>query len=104
MAGVLGLGACAADAVSAPPASAPTSRPTGRPATASAARSAPLAWRQLDEASLERFGKWIEVHPHESGFRSIPWRTGLGEAIRASQTEDKPLLLWLYFGGPLGAC
>lgn len=66
--------------------------------------SEPLAPEQLSHATRGRFADWIRVRPGEQVHRSIPWRSTVAEAMRDAQRLDRPLLLWLYFGGPLGAC
>lgn len=36
--------------------------------------------------------------------REVQWHGSVIDGVLAAQAADKPLLLWLYFGGPLGDC
>ncbi|MEZ5978868.1 MAG: hypothetical protein R3F34_11665 [Planctomycetota bacterium] len=36
--------------------------------------------------------------------RSVDWLPTALDGIVAAQAADKPIVLWLYFGGPLGDC
>ncbi|QDU86291.1 hypothetical protein Pla163_34420 [Planctomycetes bacterium Pla163] len=36
--------------------------------------------------------------------RQVEWHGSVIDGVLAAQAADKPLLLWLYFGGPLGDC
>ena len=38
----------------------------------------------------------------ESGWREIPWRPNLGEAIVEARQKNKPILLWMMNGHPCG--
>ena len=38
----------------------------------------------------------------ESGWREIPWRPSLGEALIEARKADKPVLLWVMNGHPCG--
>ena len=38
----------------------------------------------------------------ESGWREIPWRPNLGEAIVEARQTRKPILLWIMNGHPCG--
>ena len=37
-------------------------------------------------------------------FEQVDWQQSLPAAINIAAREDKPLLLWLYFGNPTGNC
>ncbi|MEM7678752.1 MAG: hypothetical protein AAF449_22450 [Myxococcota bacterium] len=65
----------------------------------SAGRSKELTW-----ANYEDIKKHVQLRPAELTYQTVPWRSSAVEGLRDAQTHDKPLLLWLYFGGPRGAC
>ena len=46
----------------------------------------------------------VRLRPGDLQFQAVDWHSTAYEGIRESQRTDKPLLLWLYFGGPRGAC
>ncbi len=37
-------------------------------------------------------------------FQRLDWRSTIYEGLQAGQREDKPLLMWMYFGDPRGHC
>ena len=83
------------------------SGPSSQPAVeASAAPKGAVAGvpTALSDATYDRIKALVELRPGELQFQAVPWLSTAYEGIRASQREDKPLLLWLYFGGPRGAC
>ena len=36
--------------------------------------------------------------------RTVSWHDAVIDGVLDAQAQDKPLLLWLYFGGPLDDC
>lgn len=36
--------------------------------------------------------------------RQVDWLPAVVDGVAAAQQEDRPIVLWLYFGGPLGDC
>ena len=34
----------------------------------------------------------------------VDWKSNVLDGLVEATREDKPILLWLYFGGPLGNC
>jgi len=56
----------------------------------------------LDEASLPKWREHIAPKPIESRWEQIGWRPSLTEGLRDAATADRPLLLWLMNGHPLG--
>ena len=69
--------------------------------SAAAVKTVPraLTWSTYDDVK-----RLVSLRSHERTYQSVPWRRTVAEGLRAAQTQDKPLLLWLYFGGPRGAC
>ncbi len=81
----------AAGPASAPAKSAPRPEVSGVPTT-------------LTDATYARVESLVELRPGDLGFQAVDWRATAYEGLLESQRADKPLLLWLYFGGPRGAC
>ncbi len=84
----LGVAACSQNtnlaASSGTPASAPPPRLTAETFAAVRAHAAPRA--------------------EDLAFQSIPFHENLVDGALAAQKQDKPLVLWLYFGDPRGNC
>jgi hypothetical protein len=36
--------------------------------------------------------------------REVDWLPAVVDGVVAAQQQDRPIVLWLYFGGPLGDC
>ncbi len=45
---------------------------------------------------------YIQPGSTDGGWRSIRWRPRLWEGVREAQAADRPLLLWMMSGHPLG--
>ncbi len=52
--------------------------------------------------TLERRVQEILPTAEEERWLQIPWRTNLSEARRDAAKENKPILLWVMNGNPLG--
>ena len=56
------------------------------------------------------FSKFKEVRNYVIGdtaepeYFKVDWKDNVLDGVVDARTEDKPILLWLYFGGPLGNC
>jgi hypothetical protein len=37
-------------------------------------------------------------------FQGIDWKTSVFEGLLQAQREDKPMVMWMYFGDPRGRC
>ena len=66
--------------------------------------SAPQAARtlELNEKNCATIRQALTSPKDESGWREIPWRPNLGEAIIEARKENKPILLWIMNGHPCG--
>ncbi|MBT8045419.1 MAG: hypothetical protein KJO79_10750 [Verrucomicrobiae bacterium] len=58
-----------------------------------------LNWNNIDEVE-----NYIRLKPAEENYQKITWHTTVIAGQQKAQQEDKPLLLWLYFGDPRGNC
>ena len=66
-----------------------------------------VAWAQSNEVELttDNWNAWKEhVLPaqDEMEWMQIPWLTTFADGIAAANKADKPLLLWVMNGHPLG--
>ena len=57
---------------------------------------------ELNEENYDKIRKALASPKDESGWREIPWRPSLGEAIVEARKEKKPILLWAMNGHPCG--
>ena len=66
--------------------------------------AAPQAARtlELNEKNYGAIRQALTSPKDESGWREIPWRPNLGEAIIEARKENKPILLWIMNGHPCG--
>ena len=56
----------------------------------------------LTEVHYERIRRALTSSGDESGWRKIPWRPNLGEAVVEARKKKKPILLWMMNGHPCG--
>ncbi len=57
---------------------------------------------ELNEENFDKIRKALASPKDESGWREIPWRPNLGEAIVEARKQNKPILLWMMNGHPCG--
>jgi hypothetical protein len=57
---------------------------------------------ELNEKNYSEIRQALTSPKDESGWREIPWRPNLGEAIIEARKENKPILLWIMNGHPCG--
>ena len=57
---------------------------------------------ELNEENYGKIRKALTSPKDESGWREIPWRPNLGEAIVEARKKKKPILLWMMNGHPCG--
>ncbi len=58
-----------------------------------------LSWKNFDEVS-----SYIRLKPGDLNYQKISWHSTVIEGQREAQKQDKPLLVWLYFGDPRANC
>ena len=66
------------------------------------AQITPPAKLTLDE--MDSVKSYVVGQQHNDLYLRVPWETSVLDGQMKGQREDKPILLWLYFGGPLGNC
>ena len=72
--------------------------------TLAAACSAPQAPEApaLSPESLRAWSAHLAPTPAEDRWRQIPWRQTIGDGLADASRQEKPMLLWLMNGHPLG--
>lgn len=65
-----------------------------------------IAFARGDETALdfEQVKEWAAPRAADLVHREVAWLPAVVDGVIAGEAQDKPLLLWLYFGGPLGDC
>ena len=58
--------------------------------------------QSLDADSLPAWREHLLPQKQESRWQEIDWRPTVGDGLRAATGGDRPLLLWLMNGHPLG--
>lgn len=58
-----------------------------------------LTWVAMDEVE-----QYLRLKRADENYQKITWHSTVIAGQRKAQNEDKPLLLWLYFGDPRGNC
>ncbi|MHC4822444.1 MAG: hypothetical protein ACYTEP_00315 [Planctomycetota bacterium] len=56
----------------------------------------------LDAGQLDQWRDYLLPNPSESAFTTIPWLPTFADGIHRAEAEQKPLLLWVMNGHPLG--
>lgn len=59
---------------------------------------------ELSETTLAAVRRHASPTAEDLAFQRLDWRTTIHEGLLAAQREDKPLLMWMYFGDPRGHC
>ena len=57
---------------------------------------------ELNEANYAAIKKAILLNPSAAQWETIPWQPELGPAITEARNQDKPILLWMMNGNPVG--
>ena len=69
-------------------------------APGAAAQGGPLL--TLQRGDLAAWRRHLAPSEVENRWRTIPWRATTGEGLRDAARAEKPMLLWLMNGHPLG--
>jgi len=57
---------------------------------------------ELTEANYSQIRSAILLNPSAAQWETIPWQPELGPAIAEARKQDKPILLWMMNGNPVG--
>jgi len=58
----------------------------------------------LDWQTFTQIKTHASLKPSDLVFQSLDWRTRIFDGVVDGQKQDKPILMWLYFGDPRGHC
>ena len=58
-----------------------------------------LTWDNFDEVAA-----YVRLKKGDLNYQKVSWYSTVIEGQREAQKQDKPLLLWLYFGDPRANC
>jgi len=81
------------------PARAQLSEPVARQVD----RAREVALPELAVPDLSAWRELLRPEPEELGFESICWEPSLGAGLARAAEQNRPLLLWVMNGHPLGA-
>lgn len=59
---------------------------------------------RLTDESYAEVRKHVELKAEDLRFQQVDWHDSVIKGVQHARKEDKPLLLWLYFGDPRGNC
>lgn len=54
------------------------------------------------EGSFPRWKQYLQQSPGEQRWQEISWHAVFWEGVRHARAQDKPILLWVMNGHPLG--
>ena len=57
---------------------------------------------QLTEASFARWKQYLQPSAQEQRWQEISWHPIFWEGVQHARSQDKPILLWVMNGHPLG--
>lgn len=58
-----------------------------------------LTWKNFDGVA-----DYLRLKPGDLNYQKVTWHSTVIDGQREAQKQDKPLLLWLYFGDPRANC
>lgn len=58
----------------------------------------------LSAETFDQVFSYAAPKGQDLAFQQIDWHTSLFSAVNEARQIDKPILMWLYFGDPRGAC
>lgn len=67
-----------------------------------APQQAPADAPALRLADLDRWSAHLQPDPEDLRFARIPWEPTFMDGVRRADEQQRPLLLWLMNGHPLG--
>jgi hypothetical protein len=59
---------------------------------------------QLSLSNFEEVRDYVVGDTVEPEYFKVDWHKAVLDGVVEARAQDKPILLWLYFGGPLGNC
>ncbi|MBK1855368.1 hypothetical protein JO972_10390 [Verrucomicrobiaceae bacterium 5K15] len=58
-----------------------------------------LTWQNFDQVADD-----VRLKPSDETYQKVSWLDTVLQGQQQAQRQDKPLLLWLYFGDPRANC
>lgn len=58
-----------------------------------------LNWQNFDQVKA-----YASPKSEDLGFYQIDWKSTVAQGVNAAREQDKPIVLWLFFGDPRGSC
>ncbi|MGV3617414.1 MAG: hypothetical protein ACO1SV_18975 [Fimbriimonas sp.] len=58
----------------------------------------------LTEATFPAVRTHASPTKQDLAFQGIDWKTSIFDGLVQAQREDKPMVMWMYFGDPRGRC
>ena len=59
---------------------------------------------RLTDQNYAAVRQHVGLRPADLRFQQIDWHDRVLDGVVRAQREDKPLLIWFYFGDPRGNC
>jgi|GEM_PF-1963246 hypothetical protein len=66
--------------------------------------SEPAPPQELNDRTFAAVRAYAAPRPSDLQFIRLPWHSNLVSAVNQARKEDKPILLWMYFGDPRSQC
>lgn len=66
------------------------------------ARPAPPS--HLAPETFEAVRRYVALTPEETLYTSITWHPRVHRGLTAAAEQDRPVVMWMYFGDPQGQC
>jgi hypothetical protein len=58
----------------------------------------------LNESTFAAIRSHASPTKQDLAFQGIEWKTSVFDGLLQAQREDKPMVMWMYFGDPRGRC
>lgn len=59
---------------------------------------------ELTDATFAAVHTYATPTKKDLAFQSLDWKDSIYEGLVESQRQDKPMVMWMYFGDPRGHC
>lgn len=59
---------------------------------------------RLDATTFDAVRAYVQPTAQDRLYQSLDWNRSVYEGLIEGRAQDRPLLLWMYFGDPQGQC
>ena len=66
--------------------------------------SAQQSPEKLSVSNFKEVRDYVIGDTADPEYYKVAWKENVLDGVVSAKAQDKPILLWLYFGGPLGNC